>query len=197
MWCATRSSLVCQTSHSRSRRRPKARKTVRGQPWLRQKVPQVGRKCSWAWALRAGSSAQMASFTTSALVRSGTRRTSTRGATATARRLVPRMCCVASLCVQRPGNSPPLPRRYSCAWELPESVRAKVVDEGMDLSQAFQHISADPLIGDKGGAIAVCTRVLTGWSALAGDSPQRAAALAAVLRPPRCLGVCGRHAGRS
>ena len=46
---------------------------------------------------------------------------------------------------------------FSCAWELPESVRKKVTDGRMDLSKAFQHISADPNIGEKGGAIAVMT----------------------------------------
>ena len=44
---------------------------------------------------------------------------------------------------------------YSGAWELAANVRTKVVKDGKDLSQAFQHISADPDIGDKGGAIAV------------------------------------------
>ena len=45
---------------------------------------------------------------------------------------------------------------FSCAWQLPPSVSKKIA-QGMDLSQAFQHISPDPNIGDKGGAIAVMT----------------------------------------
>ena len=57
--------------------------------------------------------------------------------------------CVCARCAAYPF--PHVPCRYSCAWELPDSVRRKIVHSGLDLTKAFQHICADPDIGDKGG----------------------------------------------
>ena len=48
---------------------------------------------------------------------------------------------------------------YSCAWELPPAVTEKVLNEGMDLTQAFNAcgVCNDPKIGDKGGVIGLLT----------------------------------------
>lgn len=48
---------------------------------------------------------------------------------------------------------------YSCAWELPEGVTRKVLDEKKNLTEAFNECSIcnDPDIGDKGGVLAVMT----------------------------------------
>mmetsp|Transcript_61627 Transcript_61627/g.156655 ORF Transcript_61627/g.156655 Transcript_61627/m.156655 type:complete len:199 (+) Transcript_61627:77-673(+) len=46
---------------------------------------------------------------------------------------------------------------YSCAWELPTEVAKKVLNEGMNLTDAFNacDICNDPNIGDKGGVLAI------------------------------------------
>jgi len=48
---------------------------------------------------------------------------------------------------------------YSCAWELPDSVRRLFKEEGMNLTDSFNKVGLcdDPNIGDKGGVLAVVT----------------------------------------
>lgn len=144
-------------SQRRCRRPPRAQRTGRSAPQP-QKSPAAKRSSDsrragcWAWALKADSLRSRARCLTSAAARSSMEPSTTSGqspcAPLSARAQdAPRVCARAVLLTPFPH----VPCRYSCAWELPDSVRRKIVHSGLDLTKAFQHICADPDIGDKGG----------------------------------------------